>query len=139
MPVAGRVEVTLSAGQVTEPAGGHDANLLIPGRLAGQLDGPGQGVPGDLGLAVQAGQVAGRVSGEGDEFGQAEQRLVRERGQQVEDLVRADGTTSADLLGRLQGGTAGEDREPAPERALGPTAGALAAVTSNPGETARAR
>jgi hypothetical protein len=48
-----------------------------------------------------------------------QQRLVGQCGQQVQDLVGADAGSGADLLGRLQRGAAGEDRETAPERALG--------------------
>ena len=83
VPVAGRVQVAVGAGQVTEPGGGHGANLLGHVRRAGQLDGPDQGFAGGLGLAVQAGQVAGGVGGEGDDLGQAEPLGVGPRPRQL--------------------------------------------------------
>ncbi|HEY6312793.1 MAG TPA: ATP-binding cassette domain-containing protein, partial [Streptosporangiaceae bacterium] len=48
-----------------------------------------------------------------------QQRLVGQRGQQVQDLVGTQARPGADLLGGLQGGAPGEDREAAPYRALG--------------------
>ena len=57
--------------------------------------------------------VPGRVVAHG------QQRLFGQRGEQVQDPGGGQAGAGADLLGRLQGGAAGEDREPAPERALG--------------------
>ena len=79
VPVAGRVQVTFGAGQVAETGGGHRADLLGDVRRGGHLRGADQGLACGLRPAVQAGQVAGGINGEGPELRQAEPLGVGQR------------------------------------------------------------
>jgi hypothetical protein len=122
-----RVQVVLVIGQPAEPVQLLRAAQVVlaglgqPGEVLRVR--PAQRVPlprlGQPLQAVGTDDLQHQVPGSLGTMPHGQQRLVRERGQQVEDLARGDPRARADLLGGFQGGAACEDREPAPEHLLG--------------------